>query len=53
MVEINRYSEHSGITLSVLSKGRLAKIAGRKKESATERKRGKKGETKGGRKVKG
>lgn len=28
MVEINRYSEHSGITLSELSKGTLAKITG-------------------------
>lgn len=32
MVEINRYSEHSDITLSGLSKGILAKIAGRRKE---------------------
>lgn len=50
MVEINRYSEHSGITLSGLSKGMLAKIAGRRKERETERGAV---EISGGRKVKG
>lgn len=37
MVEINRYSEHSDITLSGLSKGILAKIAGRRKEREREK----------------
>lgn len=48
MVEINRYSEYSGITLSGLSKSILAKIAGR----TTERERGAE-EMSGGKKVEG
>lgn len=53
MVEINRYSEHSGITLSGLSKGILAKIAGRRKEKERGREKGKRWEVSGGRKVVG
>lgn len=53
MVEINRYSEHSGITLSGLSKGILAKIARRRKEKERSREKGKRWETSGGRKVVG